>query len=336
VARDHRYWIYMMASVTGALYIGVTSRLYGRVWDHKTKRVQGHTAKYNESNLVYFEEYQYINTAIAREKELKGWRREKKTALINETNPYWDDLAADWNEADDLAAAMAANEQRDPSFVGMTKDGPTLIEGSCLEQANEERPALFSIGHSNQSMEEFVRLLRQHGIEVLVDVRSAPYSRYVPHFSQASLREAIVAAGLRYVYLGKELGGRPVDIAFYDSDGRADYQMISETPSFRDGIERLRRGAQRFRVTIMCSEEDPTHCHRRLLVSRVLESEGVLVRHIRGDGHVDLENDLRDTPVDQPQQATLFGEDVTRRGPPEWKSTRSVLPRSPRDSSSES
>jgi predicted GIY-YIG superfamily endonuclease len=351
--RDHRYWVYIMSSVTGALYIGMTSRLAGRVRDHKLKRGGGHAAKYNTTCLVYYEEFQYVTDPILREKELKAWRREKKTDLINAENPRWDDLAADWYDVEELAAAALAdatgpNERRDSSFVGMTKEGEGPRKGVCIEVENRaddrqivlddesRQPTLYSVGHSNQSMDEFLGLLQLHDIEVLVDVRSAPYSRFVPQYNHASLKEAIVAAGMRYVYLGKELGGRPDDIAFYDSDGRADYRMISGTPLFQEGIDRLRRGGEMYRVAMMCSEEDPTVCHRRLLISRVIESQGHVVGHIRGDGRIDLEADLRDTPVDQPKQTSLFGDDRSSEETPEWKSTRSVLPRSLRDSSSDS
>jgi uncharacterized protein (DUF488 family) len=198
----------------------------------------------------------------------------------------------------------------------------------------DDQPTIFSIGHSNVSFEQFLALLRQHGIEVLADVRSAPYSRYAPHFNARELKAAIRAAGLEYVYLGRELGGRPEDEALYDAEGYARYDLISETELFRAGIERLKRGSSQYRVAMMCSEEDPTDCHRRLLVARVLRREGIEVLHIRGDGHLDREDDLPQTAMDQPQQPSLFGNDAQELS--SWRSTRSVLPRSPRSSSSPS
>jgi uncharacterized protein (DUF488 family) len=168
----------------------------------------------------------------------------------------------------------------------------------------------------------------------VADVRSAPYSRYAEQFNQRELRAAIVEAGLQYVFFGRELGGRPADESLYDAAGHVDYRRVSRTEPFRAGIERVRRGAARYRVALMCSEEDPTDCHRRLLVGRVLRQEGVEVLHIRGDGHLDREDDLPETPLDQPHQPSLFAGDAQQENP--WRSTRSVLPRSPRDSSSTS
>lgn len=93
--KDRQYWVYILSSVSGVLYIGVTNNLERRVWEHRQKKVSGFSAKYNTTQLVHCEEFRYINDAIGREKEFKGWRREKKVALINEENPRWLDLAAE-------------------------------------------------------------------------------------------------------------------------------------------------------------------------------------------------------------------------------------------------
>lgn len=183
---------------------------------------------------------------------------------------------------------------------------------------------IYTVGHSNVSQEAFIALLEQHGIEVLVDVRSAPYSKYVPHFNGDALKQAVVRAGVKYLYLGGELGGRPREREFYDTKGHVRYDLIAESPEFREGIERLLRGIQEHRVAIMCNEEDPHECHRRLLVGRVLTARGVAVRHIRGDGCVQAEADLaeaerKEAPADVQQE---FG--FVTKEKPEWKSTRSV------------
>ena len=87
------YYIYIMANKTNTtIYIGVTSDLIKRVWEHKNKLVDGFTKRYNVNKLVYYEETTDVNSAIAREKQLKGWNRAKKNKLIESTNPNWDDL----------------------------------------------------------------------------------------------------------------------------------------------------------------------------------------------------------------------------------------------------
>jgi len=95
---ERRYWVYIMASRSLTLYIGVTGNLQRRVAQHKNRSFDGFTAQYNIDRLVYFEPYHYINNAINREKQLKRWRREKKLALIKSMNPTWIDLSADWGK----------------------------------------------------------------------------------------------------------------------------------------------------------------------------------------------------------------------------------------------
>ena len=113
-----RFYVYILASRNGVLYIGVTNDLERRVQEHKLKLVPGFTAKYNCDRLVWYEEFADVSEAIEAEKRLKGWRREKKVALIEETNPRWRGLAADWSEVEGPSPA------RDPSGriapLGMT------------------------------------------------------------------------------------------------------------------------------------------------------------------------------------------------------------------------
>lgn len=184
---------------------------------------------------------------------------------------------------------------------------------------------IFTIGHSNHDPDEFCRLLSQHGIEVLVDVRSWPHSRYVEWADIATLPGLIAEAGARYLFLGKELGGRPEGDSFYDSEGHVLYGKVAEQVWFMDGIRRLERGAQEYRVAIMCSEEDPSHCHRRLLVSKVLLEDGLTVAHIRKGGRVEFESG----PL-RLSEGTLFEDEEGL-----WRSSLSVS-RGPRQRTSSS
>jgi uncharacterized protein (DUF488 family) len=115
------------------------------------------------------------------------------------------------------------------------------------------------------------------------------------------------------VFLGGELGGRPDDEDCYDHTGRVLYGRVARTAVFIQGIERLIAGVQRYRVAIMCTEEDPTHCHRRLLVARVAMQRGIRVWHIRSDGHTE-----REPGVEPPTAALFDDEDLW------WRSTQSV------------
>jgi uncharacterized protein (DUF488 family) len=201
------------------------------------------------------------------------------------------------------------------------------------EQAGEAQRCLHTIGHSNHPLEVFIGLLDAHGIQVLVDVRSQPYSKYTPHFESRQLKAAVTSRAIIYLYLGKELGGRPDGDEFYDGDGRVRYDLVAASPLFLAGIARLEDGIQKYRVAAMCAEEDPAGCHRRLLIGRVLAARGVHVLHIRGDGSVQPEEEFgaTDAPRHAGGQLALFPDAEVR----EWKSIRSVLRKEPPRTSSE-
>lgn len=151
--------------------------------------------------------------------------------------------------------------------------------------------AIYTIGHSNRSLDHFAGLLRQHDIGTLVDVRSRPYSRYVPHFTKQPLSEALAAQGFRYVFLGDKLGGKLSD-EYRDAGGNVDYARRALKPDFRSGLDELIAIADARPAAIMCAEEDPRRCHRRLLVTPALIERGVEVLHVRGDGNLETEGDL--------------------------------------------
>ncbi|MFC1622660.1 GIY-YIG nuclease family protein [Patescibacteria group bacterium] len=93
---DYEFYLYFMASPTGTLYVGVTNNLVKRVWQHKNKKIKGFTEKYSCNKLVYYEIYQYVYDALAREKQIKRWNRKKKENLIKKINPHWKDLSENW------------------------------------------------------------------------------------------------------------------------------------------------------------------------------------------------------------------------------------------------
>src|SRR2546422_785677 len=110
---------------------------------------------------------------------------------------------------------------------------------------------VFTIGHSNLELERFLGMLRQHGIQAVADVRSSPYSQYNPQFNREPLQRALQEHGFSYAFLGAELGARRSERDCY-TNGRADYALISRTPAFKRGIDRVLQGAAKMRVALMC------------------------------------------------------------------------------------
>ena len=151
---------------------------------------------------------------------------------------------------------------------------------------------LLTIGHSNHSIEAFVFLLKKHKITAVADVRSHPFSRYLPHFNQTEIAASLSAAGIQYVFLGKELGARPEDLSCYDTGGKALYDRIAATPLFSAGIQRLLKGAANYKISLMCAEKDPITCHRTILVCHKLKEFNLQINHILCDGNLESHQDL--------------------------------------------
>jgi uncharacterized protein (DUF488 family) len=157
---------------------------------------------------------------------------------------------------------------------------------------------LYTLGHSAHPLAKFLSLLDQYGIQTLVDVRSVPASRFHPQYNRASLEHSLIEHGIRYVFAGQALGGRPTDPTVYP-DGRLpvrgqtnpprpDYDEMIKRDWFVQGIEQLPQlAADAGQPTaILCSEEDAAHCHREHLIAAYLRRHhpGIEILHIRGKG----------------------------------------------------
>jgi uncharacterized protein (DUF488 family) len=144
---------------------------------------------------------------------------------------------------------------------------------------------LFTIGHSNHSLEHFIELLLEHRLSAIADIRSSPYSKYSPHFNKDMLDIALRNANIDYIFLGKELGAqRSEDVCYID--GQAKYDRIAHLPAFRRGLEIVLQRVENCRIALMCSESDPITCHRTILVCRELKRvcPDLKIIHILSDG----------------------------------------------------
>lgn len=158
-------------------------------------------------------------------------------------------------------------------------------------------------------MAAFIDTLRRYGITYLIDVRSKPYSRFKPDFSKDRLEEHLRQAGIRYVFLGDALGGRPDDPTCYDVDGKVLYEQVGVRPYYLAGIDRLAKAqSQGLSVSLMCSEGKPENCHRSKLIGKSLAARGLEVVHIdEHDELIDQQDVLSRLTGGQP---SLFGDDL--------------------------
>ena len=148
-------------------------------------------------------------------------------------------------------------------------------------EKSQETVTIYTIGYGNRSVDEFIDVLQAHEIAYLIDVRSAPYSRYKPEFSREPLEAELQRHGIRYVFMGDTLGGRPDDEDCYDVNGKVDYAKMKVTERYLSGIQRLQTAfAQQQRVVLMCSEGKPENCHRSKLIGETLEEQNIRVIHI--------------------------------------------------------
>lgn len=157
---------------------------------------------------------------------------------------------------------------------------------------------LYTIGHSNHQIERFIDLLKMHAITAICDVRSQPYSRHNPQFNREVLQPQLKENNIAYVFLGSELGARSNDMSCY-GNGKVQFNCLSQTSAFKEGIKRVKAGMDSHRVALICAEKDPLMCHRTILICRYLRNEGVLIKHILADGSIETNAELEERLMKQ-------------------------------------
>jgi uncharacterized protein (DUF488 family) len=173
--------------------------------------------------------------------------------------------------------------------------------------------AIFTIGHSNLEISDFINLLLANKIELVVDVRSAPYSKLYPHFNRNPLEVSLTKNSIKYIFLGDSVGGRSNNIEDY-SKGRVVYKKIAEKKEYISSINTIIQNSSKYKIVLMCSEKEPLECHRTLLISRSIEAHMVKILHIHRDGQIESQSEgiqrlLKIWKLDSPN---LFGEDAER------------------------
>ena len=166
---------------------------------------------------------------------------------------------------------------------------------------------IYTIGHSNHSWEDFSRLLVDNDIELLVDIRSNPVSRFAPFANHRILPDLLESVGIDYELMGGTLGGKPKNTGMYDSKGKPDYRKMRSLDEFQDAVEQLAGMASRRQTVVLCSEEDPSQCHRLLLLGPSLEENGCEMLHVRGDDRVQRTGQLLADKKYNPQLQGVLG-----------------------------
>ncbi|MCL4264106.1 MAG: DNA helicase RecQ [Anaerolineae bacterium] len=156
---------------------------------------------------------------------------------------------------------------------------------------------IYTIGYGARPLPDFITLLQTYQIAYLIDVRSQPYSRHRPEFGKHALAEHLPAQGIRYVFMGHNLGGKPADERCYTA-GKIDYAKLAQMPFYQEGIGRVRQAyAQQLPVALLCAEEKPEQCHRALLIGKTLTEIGIPVAHIDEHGRLRAQTDILPQPT---------------------------------------
>ncbi len=153
-----------------------------------------------------------------------------------------------------------------------------------MVDVKDNAPTIWTIGHSRHELEELLNLINKFKIEVIVDVRTTPMSKMTPQFNEGNLHKFLVSKNIKYLPMGKELGGRPDPDYMYDEKGKVLYNKLAESDFFKSGISRILKGINNNRIALLCSEGKPEGCHRHLLIGKVLHESQINVVNIYPDG----------------------------------------------------
>lgn len=146
---------------------------------------------------------------------------------------------------------------------------------------------IYTIGHSSHDLQYFLSLLKLHNINTIVDIRSVPFSNYVPHFNKDIIKSSLNKNNILCIYMGIELGINQENLMLY-TNNILDYNKVIVSPNFTTGIERLKNGIFKgYNIAIMCTEKDPIDCHRSILIGEILRHQNYSVLHILPDGRIE-------------------------------------------------
>jgi Protein of unknown function, DUF488 len=175
------------------------------------------------------------------------------------------------------------------------RQNTSLLYSECKVTPPHTKPgAIFTIGHSNLDLKDFVAVLVGRAVNIVCDVRSRPGSYRFPQFNREALEACLAASKIGYEFLGEALGGRPSDPRAYYSDGIVNYEERRKATDFSAGVDRALELACASNIVLMCAEEDPLQCHRFLMVCPALLDRGVAPVHMRRGGELESQREAED------------------------------------------
>ena len=179
---------------------------------------------------------------------------------------------------------------------------------------------IYTIGHSNYTIERLIDMLRHYNINCVVDIRGTPYSKYNVQFDKETIRYTLSKAGFIYIYMAKELAAKRINKESYNEEGYSDFEKVIKEKEFLEGIERLKNGCNKgYNIVLLGAMQEPIRCHRSILVGKALRKHGFNVKHILDDYSIasqeDIEQMLLDKYFSNREQMTiddLIGNNLSR------------------------
>lgn len=158
---------------------------------------------------------------------------------------------------------------------------------------------IYTIGHSNHTIESFVNLLKEYDINCIVDVRSTPYSKFHSQFNRENIKSELKKNGIYYIFMGEELGARRSDRSLYTIKGYLDFEKTVKSSKFLKGISRIKEGLSKgFNIALMCTEKNPMECHRNIMIAKYFYDNGFVVKNILDNGEIVTQEEITKQLVD--------------------------------------
>ena len=159
---------------------------------------------------------------------------------------------------------------------------------------------IYTIGHSNYSLDKFINILKHFNIDCVVDIRGTPYSKYNVQYNKEMLRYSLINAGFTYIYMAKEFAAKRENKISYNNYGYSDFEKVINEDDFKKGIERLKKGCLNgYNIVLLGAMQDPIRCHRSILVGRELVKHGFKVKHILDDLSVKSQSYINNRLLDK-------------------------------------